>query len=113
MKRSRWPGFALLVAATSLVAAGCGGGDSGGSSSGSGGSENEGGGQYVIGVSNTLAGNGWREQMICAVKAQALEWQGQRGHRDLQERWPDRADPRPAEPHLAGRQRHHRQPVRP
>ena len=73
MKRSRWPGFALLVAATSLVAAGCGGGDSDGSSSGSGGSENEGGGQYVIGVSNTLAGNGWREQMICAVKAQALE----------------------------------------
>ena len=73
MKRSRWPGFALLVAATSLVAAGCGGGDSGGSSSGSGGSESEGGGQYVIGVSNTLAGNGWREQMICAVKAQALE----------------------------------------
>jgi len=27
---------------------------------------------YVIGVSNTLAGNGWREQMICSVKAQAL-----------------------------------------
>ena len=27
---------------------------------------------YVIGVSNTLAGNGWREEMICAVKAQAL-----------------------------------------
>jgi ribose transport system substrate-binding protein len=31
-----------------------------------------GGGDYVIGVSNTLAGNGWREEMICAVKAQAL-----------------------------------------
>ena len=30
------------------------------------------GGDYVIGVSNTLAGNGWREEMICAVKAQAL-----------------------------------------
>ena len=29
-------------------------------------------GDYVIGVSNTLAGNGWREEMICAVKAQAL-----------------------------------------
>jgi ribose transport system substrate-binding protein len=26
---------------------------------------------YVIGVSNTLVGNGWREEMICAVKAQA------------------------------------------
>lgn len=28
-------------------------------------------GGYVIGVSNTLVGNGWREQMICAIKAQA------------------------------------------
>jgi ribose transport system substrate-binding protein len=27
---------------------------------------------YKIGVSNTLVGNGWREQMICAVKAEAL-----------------------------------------
>jgi ribose transport system substrate-binding protein len=26
---------------------------------------------YTIGVSNTLVGNGWREQMICAVKAEA------------------------------------------
>lgn len=26
---------------------------------------------YVIGVSNTLVGNGWREQMICSVKVQA------------------------------------------
>ncbi len=26
---------------------------------------------YVLGVSNTLVGNGWREEMICAVKAQA------------------------------------------
>lgn len=26
----------------------------------------------MIGVSNTLAGNGWREEMICSVKAQAL-----------------------------------------
>jgi ribose transport system substrate-binding protein len=31
-----------------------------------------GGGEYVVGVSNTLAGNGWREEMICAVKAQSL-----------------------------------------
>jgi ribose transport system substrate-binding protein len=28
--------------------------------------------KFVLGVSNTLVGNGWREQMICAVKAQAL-----------------------------------------
>src|SRR5687768_3323569 len=32
----------------------------------------DGGGDFVIGVSNTLAGNGWREEMICSVKAQAL-----------------------------------------
>ena len=31
----------------------------------------EGHGGYVIGVSNTVQGNGWREQMICAMKAQA------------------------------------------
>lgn len=31
--------------------------------------EEEGG--FVIGVSNTLVGNGWREQMICAIKAEA------------------------------------------
>ena len=31
----------------------------------------EGGGQFVLGVSNTLVGNGWREEMICAVKAEA------------------------------------------
>ena len=28
--------------------------------------------KYVLGVSNTLVGNGWREEMICAIKAQAL-----------------------------------------
>ena len=27
---------------------------------------------YKIGVSNTVQGNGWREEMICAMKAQAL-----------------------------------------
>ena len=27
---------------------------------------------YVIGVSNTVQGNGWREQMVCAMKAEAL-----------------------------------------
>jgi ribose transport system substrate-binding protein len=29
-------------------------------------------GSYTIGVSNTVQGNGWREEMICAIKAQAL-----------------------------------------
>lgn len=30
------------------------------------------GGSYKIGLSNTLQGNGWREEMICSMKAQAL-----------------------------------------
>src|SRR3954466_14848395 len=29
-------------------------------------------GTYTIGVSNTVQGNGWREEMICSIKAQAL-----------------------------------------
>jgi ribose transport system substrate-binding protein len=60
----------ILVAAVSLAATACGGGDDDapeGGTSGSGKTDN-----FVIGVSNTLAGNGWREQMICSVKAQAL-----------------------------------------
>jgi ribose transport system substrate-binding protein len=61
---------ALLVGVLAVVAAGCGDDDdSGGSSAGG-----NGGGKksYKIGVSNTLVGNGWREEMICSVKAQAL-----------------------------------------
>ncbi len=61
--------LALLVGVLAVVAAGCGGDDSD-----SGGTANGGGGKkmYKIGVSNTLVGNGWREEMICSVKAQAL-----------------------------------------
>ena len=29
-------------------------------------------GNYVVGVSNTLIGNGWREEMVCSIKAEAL-----------------------------------------
>lgn len=29
-------------------------------------------GAYTIGISNTVQGNGWREEMVCAMKAQAL-----------------------------------------
>jgi len=66
MTKFEWPRSrggmvaALLVAAFALVA--CGGGSGGG-----------GGGttKYVVGVSNTLQGNGWREEMICSIKAQA------------------------------------------
>src|SRR6516164_1711307 len=28
--------------------------------------------KYVVGVSNTLTGNGWREEMVCSIKAEAL-----------------------------------------
>ena len=60
--------LALLVGVLAVVAAGCGGDDdSGGTASGGGGKKT-----YKIGVSNTLVGNGWREEMICSVKAQAL-----------------------------------------
>ncbi len=31
-----------------------------------------GGETYTIGVSNTLVGNAWREQMVCAIQAEAL-----------------------------------------
>jgi ribose transport system substrate-binding protein len=50
----------LLLAV--LTAAACGGGSSSSSSSSK---------KFVIGVSNTLTGNGWREEMICSIKAQA------------------------------------------
>jgi ribose transport system substrate-binding protein len=48
----------LLVAIFALVA--CGGQSGGGGTT-----------KYVVGVSNTLQGNGWREEMICSIKAQA------------------------------------------
>jgi ribose transport system substrate-binding protein len=62
--------LALLVGVLAVVAAGCGDDDDGGggSAGGSGGGKKS----YKIGVSNTLVGNGWREEMICSVKAQAL-----------------------------------------
>jgi ribose transport system substrate-binding protein len=59
----------ILIAAMGLAVTACGGGDDDTASGGSGGGSDQ---KYVIGVSNTLAGNGWREQMICSVKAQAL-----------------------------------------
>jgi ribose transport system substrate-binding protein len=59
--------LALLVGMLAVVAAGCGDDDDGG-----GGSSAQGEETFKIGVSNTLVGNGWREEMICSVKAQAL-----------------------------------------
>jgi ribose transport system substrate-binding protein len=51
----------ILVAIVGLVAAACS------SAPGAGGDQ-----KFTVGVSNTLVGNGWREEMICAVKAQSL-----------------------------------------
>jgi ribose transport system substrate-binding protein len=61
----------VAVALAAVVAAGCGSGSSSSSSSGgsSSGSSNK---KFVLGISNTLVGNGFREEMICAAKAQAL-----------------------------------------
>jgi ribose transport system substrate-binding protein len=55
--------------AASLAACSSGGG---GAASGGGTAAPGGGGDYVVGISNTLVGNGWREEMICASKAQSL-----------------------------------------
>lgn len=60
MKRSKWLRMAAVLGSLALVAAACGDGAS------------EGDEEFVIGVSNTLVGNGWREQMICSIKAEAL-----------------------------------------
>ena len=79
MKSTRWLPIAALTMSVATIAA-CGGSDessdtdsaAGGDAATAGGGGGEADGDYVIGVSNTLAGNGWREQMICAVKAEAL-----------------------------------------
>jgi ribose transport system substrate-binding protein len=61
----------VALAITALLAAtlaACGGdGDTAAGGGGGGGGQ-----KWVVGVSNTLVGNGWREEMICSVKAQAL-----------------------------------------
>jgi len=67
----------LGTVALMAVVAGCGSDDDaesgGGGGSASSGEEGGGGdGDYVLGISNTLVGNGFREEMICAAKAQAL-----------------------------------------
>ena len=63
MKKRKGLRFAAILATLALVVAACG------DDSGEGG---EGDGDFVLGVSNTLVGNGWREQMICSIKAEAL-----------------------------------------
>ncbi|MDJ0924887.1 MAG: substrate-binding domain-containing protein [Acidimicrobiia bacterium] len=55
-----WRLLAVLAAFAMIVAA-CGGDDEAGDDE-----------TFTLGVSNTLVGNAWREQMICAIKAEAL-----------------------------------------
>ncbi|MFP3880789.1 MAG: substrate-binding domain-containing protein [Actinomycetota bacterium] len=64
MRKSKGLRIGALLAALALVAAACG--DDGGEGEGNGEDET-----YTLGVSNTLVGNSWREQMICSIQAQA------------------------------------------
>lgn len=57
--------FAVTAAATLVVALAACGDDDPADSAG------DGEETFTIGVSNTLVGNQWREQMVCAIKAQA------------------------------------------
>jgi ribose transport system substrate-binding protein len=62
MVSHRWPKAIGLLLAVGVFLTACGG------------SNSTGGGTtktYVVGVSNTLTGNGFREEMICSIKAQA------------------------------------------
>lgn len=61
IRRSFQVGTGAMVLA--LVLAGCGGGDDSG--------DGDGAETFTIAVSNTLVGNQWREQMVCAINAQA------------------------------------------
>ena len=68
----KWGTACLVVGMMIVVGAGCGSDDesSGGGTASSGGGDAD--KKYVLGISNTLVGNGFREEMICAAKAQAL-----------------------------------------
>ena len=68
MQISRSTRWIAVFAVVGLIAAACGGDDDDGGDAGGNGGEQE---SYTIGVSNTLVGNQWREQMVCAIKAQA------------------------------------------
>jgi ribose transport system substrate-binding protein len=60
MSNGRWPKAIGLMLAAGLLATACGGTTSTGGTK-----------KYVVGISNTLTGNGFREEMICSIKAQA------------------------------------------
>ncbi len=60
MRHNRFVRLLALLGAFAMVVAACGGDDEGGGDD-----------TFTIGVSNNTVGNGWREQMICAIKAEA------------------------------------------
>src|ERR1700704_2276893 len=60
MSGRRWPQAIGLALVAGLLTAACGGT-----------ATPTGPKTYVVGVSNTLTGNGFREEMICSIKAQA------------------------------------------
>jgi ribose transport system substrate-binding protein len=59
------------IAAFAVIAAACTSGGTAAPGSAAPASGATGGASYKIGVSNTLQGNGWREEMICSIKAEA------------------------------------------
>jgi ribose transport system substrate-binding protein len=61
-----------VLAIVGLIVAACGGDDGDEGGAGGGGED----GQYVIGVSNTLVGNGWREVRVCSIKAESDDRRG-------------------------------------
>jgi ribose transport system substrate-binding protein len=67
--------LAVLLAVVALIAAACSSDDADDTTTTAGGATEttaEAMETYTIGVSNTLVGNAWREQMVCAIKAEAL-----------------------------------------
>jgi ribose transport system substrate-binding protein len=68
--RKRGAVSCAVLAMAALVAAGCRSGSDDSGAGASGGSDTN--KKFVLGISNTLVGNGFREEMICAAKAQAL-----------------------------------------
>ena len=67
MNQFRTGRIAALVGAAILVVSACSTPSASGGAGGSAGA----GEKYDVGVSNTLQGNGWREQMICSINAEA------------------------------------------
>lgn len=74
-RKSRGPSFVVGLAALALAAAACGSTatpvPSAGQSAAPPAASSAAGKQYVIGLSNNVVGNGWRDELGCSVKVQA------------------------------------------